>query len=127
MAKTEKIEKVYSVDFSQFVQLGADGNPNRDEAIARFTSQLDSYIETESHINSIIVAAINQVFDSHPVGTVLSMDSVRFLALQQMQFDSDSIGALQAKITMIVHSCSQFKIARGKNGGVCRIIDTPTE
>jgi hypothetical protein len=123
MAKTEKTEVV--VDFANYVHLGSDGNPNRDEAIARFTSQLDSYIANSRDTMDRISNAVHSVFDANR-GVRLQMEALLHLSLAQMQATPAELTSLKEQAhTFIKASTDVFKVAKGKGGGVVRLSDVP--
>ena len=123
MAKTEKVDKVAVVDFASYVQLGTDGNPNRDEAIARFSSQLDEYIASSRETIDRIATAVHAVFDSNR-GQRLQMEPLLHLSLIQMGAQPSELTRLRTMIHSFIQASTEvFKVAKGKGGGVMRLAD----
>jgi hypothetical protein len=126
MAKTEKIAKEYTIDFEEYAVRGVDGAVDQEATVARFAAQLAAFAEQDGTISQTVVLAINSVFDSKPLGVHLPMPSLEFLTMMALNLhEGTNISALQAKIGAVIRSSPEFKVARGKGGGVVRVCDIP--
>ena len=123
-AKTEKVEKEYSVDFEEYAMRGADGMVDQEATVARFAEQLAAFAEHDRDVSQTVIAAVHMAFENQPKGARLSMPTVQYLALQHLELaDSSQVPALQAKIGAVVRTSPEFHVGRGKGGGVCLACD----
>jgi hypothetical protein len=127
--KTAKVEKEYTIDFEEYAIRGADGSVDQEATVTRFAEQLATFAEQDRIVSQTVMTALNAAFDAQPVkGVHLAMPSVVFLTMKELHLDeSTNIPALQAKIGSVVRSSPEFKVVRGKGGGVVRVCDMAPE
>ena len=132
MAKTEKtakVEKEYTIDFEEYVVRGTDGSVDQEATVTRFAEQLATFAEQDRIVSQTVLAALHAAFNAQPVkGVRLAMPAVVFITMKQLNPpEGASISELQNKIAAVVRSSPEFKVGRGKGGGVSRVCDIPKE
>ena len=132
MAKTEKtakVEKEYAIDFEEYVVRGTDGSVDQEATVTRFAQQLAEFAEQDKTVSQTVLAALNAAFDAQPVkGVRMAMQAVVFITMKQLNPpEGANITMLQNKIAAVIRSSPEFKVGRGKGGGVSRVCDIPTE
>lgn len=127
--KTAKVEKEYTIDFEEYVIRADDGSVNQEATVARFAEQLATFAEQDRTVSQTVLAALNAAFDAQPVkGVRLAMPAVVYVTMKQLNpSEGTNITMLQNKIAAVVRSSPEFKVGRGKGGGVSRVCDIPTE
>lgn len=130
MAKTEKtakVEKEYTIDFEEYVVRGTDGSVDQEATVTRFAEQLATFAEQDRTVSQTVLDALNAAFDAQPKGVRMAMPAVVFITMKQLNPpEKANITELQNKIAAVVRSSPEFKVGRGKGGGVSRVCDIPT-
>ena len=126
-AKTETAEKkVYTVDFDEYGIRGANGEIDQEATVTRFVQQLAEFAEQDCEVARTVLEAVHAAFDSQPKGVRMAMPTVTFATLQRLEgVDPSHIPALMTKIGNVVRHSAEFKVGRGKGGGVSRVCDIP--
>jgi len=103
-----------------------DGTIDIDATMEGLESQLQDLSETEATAGVRIGEAVNAVFDLHR-GKVLTMPSLVNAALGHLSVTPETFAAESAAVAEYVRQRNggEFKIAKGKGGGVSRVCDAP--
>lgn len=137
-----------NINFGTYIVRGADGAPDTDATIAKFASDLDSFIAERETEDSVIAAAVHTVFDSlKAAGTRGNMPYIISMALTNLNvsahpamykglsekihayLSNNSQGKTDKETGLVERPESLFIIGRGKGAaaGVRRRSDLPVE
>lgn len=102
-----------------------DGTIDVSATLAAVEEQLWALIDEEATSGVRIAAAVNAVFTTYK-GKVLTMPSLVNAALAQLDVTPATFAAESEAVAEYVRRTPlEFKIAKGKGGGVSRIVDAP--
>jgi hypothetical protein len=103
-----------------------DGTINVEATLEGLESQLSALAASEEDSAERIGEAVNAVFDAYK-GQVLTMPALVNAALGHLDFTPDTFATESAAVAEYVRQRKdgEFKIAKGKGGGVSRVCDTP--
>lgn len=91
--------------------------------LAAFEAQVLEFVEFEETLGARIETALQATFDQYR-GQTLTMPSLVNVALVHLQVTPDTFAAYSAAVAEYVRNRpEEYKIAKGKGGGVSRIAD----
>jgi len=88
--------------------------------------QLHDLAYREENSEREISTAVHAVFDTH-LGKTIPMPAVRALALANMGTSYEDYAEQDKAVKFFIRNSPEFKINKGKNGGVMRVYDTPSK
>jgi hypothetical protein len=104
----------------------ADGTVDIEKTLDGVLAQLIALSEAEATLAEAISEAVHGVFDAH-LGKVLPMPAVTSLAVQAMGVSPEHFATTTEAVATWIRNCGQFRVAKGKGGGVARLRDLPAE
>jgi hypothetical protein len=104
----------------------SDGTVDVDATLSEVADQLVALAEAEATLAGAISEAVHGVFDAH-LGKVLPMPAVTSLAVQAMGVSPEHFATTTEAVATWIRNCGQFRVAKGKGGGVARLRDLPAE
>lgn len=100
----------------------SNGKVNRAASVANFAAELDRFEEQRNMETSILYDAVHSVLDRFP-GSKLPMAFIVSEVLKALNAQPENYRSLTNKVEKFIRSSPEFVMVRGKNGGICRLID----
>jgi len=101
-----------------------DGTINVQASLFEIEDQLVALASKEEESLEAISNAVHSVFDDH-LGATLAMPAVCSFASALMGVEPKDFVETQKAVGLWIRTSNQFKIAKGKGGGVVRLRDVP--
>jgi hypothetical protein len=109
----------FSFDVSNFERDDQTKEIDRNATIAKFESQLDSWLELQAANDERIDEVLNQLADAnHDKGYTVPV--WRGLAMKEIETSADTIQEIERRVVERMRSNPRFRISRGKGGCTIR-------
>ncbi|MFA6270667.1 MAG: hypothetical protein WC657_05690 [Candidatus Paceibacterota bacterium] len=118
------MEKINLATLAALCVRNEDGTIDVQSTLYDIEDALDVLRTQESESLAAIANAVHQVFDAH-LGQVLSMPAVCSIASGLMGVTPQEFVETQKAVGLWVRTSNQFRVAKGKGGGVTRLRDIP--
>ncbi len=116
-----------TMDLSAFVVRAADGSVDEGATQEKFAGELSAWIHSQEEESGEIALAVSAVFDSSPKGANLPMPALVSLTCQALAVTPETYVSTSEKVHAFIRNCPEYKVAKGKGGGVKRVCDIPPE
>lgn len=101
-----------------FVVFGIDGMIDLIASRAMFEAHLDKQVVLHEDLHR----AVHVIFNRYP-NNPLRVDAFERLVLNQMEIDPFNQDSVEGLVMNYVRNCPEFRVTRGRDGGVRRISD----
>jgi hypothetical protein len=113
-------------DFTSVLKFDNNGLVDVSATEAEFSSKLGEYAALQKADTETTAAAVAAVWDAHPNTSVMALDSLATLAAMSITKNPGELATVKDRCAdHIRHATALYKIARGRNGGVSRVVAQP--
>lgn len=111
-----------TLDLSGYVSRNTDGSIDVQGTHAKFTNDLNKFIQMERADAEVIARAVEKVWQDNPGQKTLPMGAVVHYAMQNLDYSPEAFNDLSERVANFIRSKpALYKIGKGKGGGVSRV------
>jgi hypothetical protein len=115
-----------NISLGSYVVRSFDGSVDVQATLDKFSFDLELFESKEKSENETIGVAIHKVFDCH-MGKRIPMPYLITEGLRALNATPDNFSILSERIGNYVRNSPQFNVAKGRGGGVGRVVDLPSK
>jgi hypothetical protein len=117
----QKEDRIMASKFESFIVRSA-GSVDVAATLSKFENDLLDHLANEELANADVSAAVHAVFDQY-LGACLNMPALVGAAFAKLGLPPSEFGTVGERIADYARNSGQFKVSKGKGGGVRRLRD----